>query len=67
MVSGQKIPTGIAILEELQSFQFELKNHSGLRSKTQTLIIILVQELALESLTIQKFQWLLQVGYNITQ
>ena len=62
IISGKKIATGVGILQDLQAFQFELQIHSVMRQKVSTVIIILVQELVVEALTIQKLSWILQVN-----
>ena len=65
IISGKKIATGVGILQDLQAFQFELQIHSVMRQKVSTVIVILVQELVVEALTIQKLGWILQVSSSV--
>ena len=57
MIKHIKAPTGVSILEELQTFELELQFKSAMRAKLQVLIRILVQDLTVETLTLEKFTW----------
>lgn len=58
MMKGERALTGVRVLEELQMLQIELEFDSSLRKRLDTLIRIVVQELAMEALTVEKLVWL---------
>ena len=69
-MTGEKVITGVKILEEIQMLQIELEYNSCLRRKTDTLLRIVVQELTLEALTLEKTAWLVRPileGQNDTE
>ena len=57
MIKGVKPPSGVAILEELLTLELELQFKGATRQKLQTLIRVLVQDLTVETLTLEKFTW----------
>ena len=57
---GEKAVTGVKVLEELQMLMIELEYNSALRRKLDTLLRIIVQELTLEALTLEKLAWLIR-------
>ena len=60
MLNGEKPVTGVKILEEIQMLQLELEYNSSLRKRTDTLLRLVVQELTLEALTMEKWIWMLR-------
>ena len=60
MLNGEKSVTGVKILEEIQMLQLELEYNSSLRKRTDTLLRLVVQELTLEALTMEKWIWMIR-------
>ena len=60
MVQGTKQITGVLILEELQMVELELEYNSSLRKRIDTLIRLIVQDLTVECLTIERLAWLIR-------
>ena len=60
MLQGQKQLTGVLLLEELQMVELELEYNSSLRRRIDTLIRLVVQDLSLECLTIERLIWLVR-------
>ena len=57
MLQGTKQMTGVLLLEELQMLELELEYNSSLRQRVDTLIRLLVQDLTLECLTVERVAW----------
>ena len=60
MMKGEKQITGVIVLEELQMLQLELEYNSSMRKRVEILTRLVVQELTLEALTMEKLTWMVR-------
>ena len=60
MIEKKRLLTGVNILEDLLMLELESKYQGALRNKVEMLIRLVVQDLTVETLTIEKWTWLLR-------